>query len=175
MKFSVLFEKLLVHETHDYKYRNSAPVRDEPFYNNHDEIVASSDEISNLLKEAEAIAKSKKINPLNIRKYLISFCMAVSDHHEIHGEKITDLMFIGSNLSIKLKGIPMSGSASHMGHQFDHIFSIDTSDENRSIMSIKNDWNNQIEDYLKEVQSKFDNAAKRQKDLFKPEPTDELF
>ena len=101
--------------------------------------------------------------------------MAVSDHHEIHAEKITDLMFIGSNLSIKLKGIPMSGSAGHMGHQFDHIFSIDTSNDSRSIMSIKDYWNNQIEEYLKEVQSKFDVAAKKQKDILKPEPTNELF
>lgn len=175
MKFSILFEKLLVHEMNDYRYRNSAPVRDEPFYNNHDELIASSDEISALMKEAETVAKSKKINPLNFRKYLISFCMAISDHHEIHGEKITDLMFIGSNLSIKLKGIPMSGSARYMGHQFDHIFSIDTSDDSRSIMSIKDDWNNQIEEFLKDIQSKFDHAAKKQKDFFKPEPTDELF
>lgn len=172
MKFSVLFEKLLVHEMNDYKYRNSAPVRDEPFYNNQEEISSSSNEISTLLKEAESIAKTKRINTDKIKKYILSFCMAVSDHHEIHAEKIADLMFIGSNLSIKLKGIPMSGSAGHMGHQFDHIFSIDTSNESRSIMSIKDDWNDQIEEYLKDIQSRFDNAAKKQKDLLKPQVDD---
>jgi hypothetical protein len=172
MKFSVLFEKLLVHEANDYKYRNSAPVRDEPFYNNQEEISSSSNEISTLLKEAESIAKTKRINTDKIKNYLISFCMAVSDHHEIHAEKITDLMFIGSNLSIKLKGIPMSGSAGHMGHEFDHIFSIDTSNTSRSIMSIKDDWDQQIKEYLNDIQSRFDNAAKKQKDLLKPQVDD---
>ena len=172
MKFSVLFEKLLVHEANDYKYRNSAPVRDEPFYNNQEEISSSSNEISTLLKEAESIAKTKRINTDKIKNYLISFCMAVSDHHEIHAEKIADLMFIGSNLSIKLKGIPMSGSAGHMGHEFDHIFSIDTSNTSRSIMSIKDDWDPQIKEYLNDIQSRFDVAAKKQKDLLKPQVDD---
>lgn len=173
MKFGGILKKLLLHEVDLNNDEFDFPERSEPsrkgfgsdrFSLTPDDFASDDDlhpeteqehDVMRLVNSAYRIAKEKKIEWNRIEEYIFGICMALSEHPELHVDAITDVLYIGETLSVKVHGTPITGAASHVGHEFDHMFSLKVSENKMPMFVIKTEWRNQINDFLKDMQTRF--------------------